>query len=180
MMVPNYAMIAEIQLMSCGYKDARNLSRKIVSTFKLSSEQLSSQKHYDFGMRAVKSVLTAGNRLKLMDPDGQEDAIILRSIRDCNVPKFLSQDLPLFDSITNDLFPGVPVPDVDYDILRASLKKNCKTRGIIATDIMMDKCFQLYETIMTRHGLMLVGDAFAGEDQLLPNVGKGDERPGKG
>ena len=172
MMVPNYAMIAEIQLMSCGYKDARNLSRKIVSTFKLSSEQLSSQKHYDFGMRAVKSVLTAGNRLKLMDPDGQEDAIILRSIRDCNVPKFLSQDLPLFDSITNDLFPGVPVPDVDYDILRASLKKNCKTRGIIATDIMMDKCFQLYETIMTRHGLMLVGDAFAGKTNCYQMLAK--------
>ena len=76
----------------------------------LASELLSNQKHYDYGLRAVKSVLVMAGAAKRANPDMVEDAVLIKAMRDSNVPKFLSPDLPLFYAIIGDLFPGIDAP----------------------------------------------------------------------
>ena len=71
----------------------------MVKLYKLSSEQLSQQDHYDFGMRAVKSVLVMAGSLKRAQPELAEDAVLIRAMIDSNAPKFLNDDLPLFYAI---------------------------------------------------------------------------------
>ena len=62
MCVPDLGLICEIMLVAEGFLEARNLSRKFITLYKLCKELLSKQDHYDWGLRAIKSVLVvAGN-----------------------------------------------------------------------------------------------------------------------
>ena len=83
----------------------------MIKLYKLSSEQLSQQKHYDFGMRAVKSVLEMAGNLKRQFPQESEQTLLIKSLRDSNIPKFLDQDLPLFNALIQDLFPDLTIED---------------------------------------------------------------------
>ncbi|KAI3369512.1 hypothetical protein L3Q82_007723 [Scortum barcoo] len=153
MMVPDYAMIAEISLYSFGFSDAKVLSKKITTTFKLSSEQLSSQ-----------------------------ELICLRAIQDVNVPKFLQDDLKLFNGIVSDLFPKTKQEPINYGILEESMRNVCIKKNLKDVDGVDDsivviagyisKCIQLYETTVVRHGLMLVGPSGSGKTKCYEILGE--------
>lgn len=167
MMVPDYCLIGEIMLFSFGYMENRKCAAKMVATFRLCSEQLSSQDHYDYGMRAVKTVITAAGNLKRASPDENEEALLMRALQDVNVPKFLAHDLPLFAGILSDLFPGIERPPFDYGPLITSLKKSIYEKNLQPIEIFIRKNIELYEMICVRHGLMVVGPSGGGKSSNI-------------
>ena len=96
--------------MSEGFKKNDELSRKVVTIYELMQKQLSKQSHYDFGMRAIKSVLDASGRIKRDMGDLDETTILIKALRDMNLPKFIAEDVVLFDNLFIDLFPDCEEP----------------------------------------------------------------------
>jgi dynein heavy chain len=107
MVTPDLLLICENMLMSEGFTSAKMLAKKMTVLYKLSKEQLSKQYHYDFGLRALKSVLVMAGSLKRQYSELPEDIVLMRALRDMNMPKFVFEDVPLFTGLIADLFPGI-------------------------------------------------------------------------
>ena len=115
-------------------------------------------------MRAVISVINAAGLLKKNNERGlDEDQLIYKALTDVNLPKFLKDDLPLFNYIIKDLMPDTTPPEVDYGPLTGKMAESCKEMNLQLPDVFRDKVYQLYDTLTVRHGLMLVGPTGGGK-----------------
>lgn len=112
-------------------------------------------------MRAVMAVLRAAGNLKQRFPEEDEFVLMLRSIIDVNLCKFLSDDVPLFRGIVGDLFLGVTLPKADYGTMEAAMAAAAQELNLQPTPYFLMKAIQLYEMVLVRHGLMIVGHPFA-------------------
>jgi len=169
MIVPNLGQICEIMLYSEGFETARVLARKMVVLYKLAKEQCSKQPHYDFGLRALKSVLVMAGGMK-RDPANSnlgEDSVLMRALRDMNVPKFIFEDVPLFLGLIDDLFPGLDCPRVQQPQLKAAIEGKLEAEGYKVLYDQVDKTVQLYETMLTRHTTMIVGPTGGGKSVVM-------------
>lgn len=122
-------------------------------------------------MRAVKSVLTAAGNLRQSCPEETDEArLILKAIIDVNLPKFLAQDIPLFEGIISDLFPGVKIAETNYSAFMDAVNWALAKRHLQSVPWYTDKIRQIYEMILVRHGLMIVGDPLGGKTQAYQTL----------
>lgn len=55
-------------------------------------------------------MLVVAGSLKRGDPSRAEDQVLMRALRDFNIPKIVTDDLPVFMGLIGDLFPALDVP----------------------------------------------------------------------
>jgi len=186
MMVPDRQIIMKVKLAAAGYQEYQPLSVKFQVLYALCEQQLSKQPHYDFGLRNILSVLrTAGAQLRVekkmieaAEAAGGEIAkncpkmksesyLLCRTLRDMNMSKFVAEDVGLFISLINDLFPGLNPEKAVFPEHEAAIAAEIEKAGLICHPKWVSKIIQLYETYLVRHGIMVVGAAGCGKTQII-------------
>jgi len=163
MMAPDLTMIAEVMLASEGFNEGRIMAKKTVTLYSLMVQQLSKQYHYDYGLRNLKAVLNMAGQLKRADANMPEESILMRALRDMNLPKFIKDDERLFRLLLGDLFPNLELPTSVFGALGDAVNVELDKAGLQRQEFLIGKIFQFYDSRMTRHCNMLVGDPMGGK-----------------
>jgi dynein heavy chain 1 len=170
MVVPDRNLIAQVMLYSQGIVTAEQLSGKIVDMFLLCEDRMSKQRHYDFGLRALKTLLVSAGALKRQAVEGknamtdealaqaEEGALIAGA---CNnvLPKLVAEDMPVFEQILQETFPGSRIAKMDDDVARNVIVKVCEDQDFVPAEEFIQKVLQLKQVLEMRHGVMVVGKA---------------------
>jgi dynein heavy chain len=169
MMVPDRKDIMRTKLSNAGYNNSLFLAEKFNVVYALCEQQLSAQRHYDFGLRNINSVLrAAGNLLRdsmTEDIRTNEDKrkeletyILWKALMDMNLSKLVADDVDLFLGLLRDVFGERSSKKGGHKDLVKELEKVIKENKLFIIqsdkDTWFKKIIQLYETSLVRHGFM--------------------------
>ncbi|KAM7436007.1 Cytoplasmic dynein 2 heavy chain 1 [Porites harrisoni] len=170
---PDNELIAEVIMFSEGFKEAKSLGRKLVAIFNLSKELLSQQQHYDWGLRALKTVLRGcGNLLQShKQTNGQVNAnvearVVVQAVRVNTLSKLTFADSKRFDALVRDIFPGVDFKGVEYAELADALRAAAQESNLMVMETQVKKALELYEQLRQRMGVVVIGPSGSGKSTI--------------
>eukprot|EP00306_Pavlova_sp_CCMP459_P002806 CAMPEP_0185179034 /NCGR_PEP_ID=MMETSP1139-20130426/31803_1 /TAXON_ID=298111 /ORGANISM="Pavlova sp., Strain CCMP459" /LENGTH=3023 /DNA_ID=CAMNT_0027744869 /DNA_START=1 /DNA_END=9072 /DNA_ORIENTATION=+ len=160
-MVPDMQMIMENMLMAEGYTTANTLAKKFFTLYRLLKDLLSPQMHYDWGLRAIKSVLVVAGTFKRGEPDQPEGGLLMRALRDFNLPKIVEDDMVVFMGLLKDLWPDVfdSMPrkrDYDFEGLVGTVAHESNLQ---ASDYFVQNVVDLQDLLDIRHCVFEIGSS---------------------
>jgi dynein heavy chain 2 len=154
---------------------AKDLGRKVVNVFTLSAQLLSSQQHYDWGLRSMKTVLnTGGSLIQQRKRAGEstspaiEQELLIKAIRVNTLSKLTFDDANRFVGLLSDVFPGVPSDDVTNPELQSAIRQVMSEKhfNLEFGEAQFRKMLQLKEALDQRIGSLIVGPSGCGKSVL--------------
>lgn len=70
-----------------------------------------------------------------------QDVVLMRALRDMNLPKFVFEDVPLFLGLISDLFPGLDCPRVHYPDFNGAVEQTLQENKYV---ILPNQVFMRY------------------------------------
>lgn len=163
---PNKAVITDVLLRILRLPDSSLMAERVVKLFKCLEERCSNQKHYDFGLRALKGVLKNCRTLLKEDAEiSNNDNVLIRSLCHMVLPKLTTEDEEIFYHLISDIF-GVSTNDDIGTLWINRINAVCSEHNLTPTSSFLKKCVQFYYVQRTQQAIILVGEAGFGKTSV--------------
>lgn len=172
MQQPEPKEIARVILFVEGFKNADIIGSRMVELFELAGKMLSPQRHYDWGLRELKTVLIACGKLLRNYKSNEltnelEIEIAVRSLRINTMSKLTLSDCKRFDMLISDVFPNIQLQNEQENQLRTAISDAFINCGLKSNKRQIDKCLELYEQLQKRMGVVIIGPPTSGKTTLI-------------
>ncbi|KAH8263165.1 hypothetical protein KR044_005503 [Drosophila immigrans] len=181
MQQPEPGEIARVMLFVEGFAAAANIAERIVELFDLCGKMLSAQRHYDWGLRELKTVLLVcgeGHRAQLATTSSSslneqptnmehEMRIVVHCLRSSTMSKLAQQDVERFEMLLLNVFPEIGISSTPSTPLQQALAAAFGPLGLCPNDRQIEKALQLHEQLQKRMGIVLVGPPGCGKSSIL-------------
>ncbi|KAH8249647.1 hypothetical protein KR032_011100, partial [Drosophila birchii] len=164
--------IARVMLFVEGFAEATAIASRIVELFDLCGKMLSAQRHYDWGLRELKTVLLmcgeALRRGQLTSSSASEEmSVVVRCLRSSTMSKLAPQDVSRFEMLLRNVFPEIDSSPAPETLLHQSLASAFAHLGLCRSERQIEKALQLHEQLQKRMGVVLVGPPGCGKSTVM-------------
>ncbi|KAJ6628053.1 Cytoplasmic dynein 2 heavy chain 1, partial [Pseudolycoriella hygida] len=171
MQQPEPKDIAKVMLFVEGFKAGNEIGNRMVELFRLAANILSPQRHYEWGLREMKTVLYACGKLlrdnrRVLQAD-EEMELAVEALRSNTMSKLNQSDCHLFDMLIDEVFPSIKKMLTSQEQLKKCIEDAFSTLDLLSNEKQTEKCIQLYEQLEKRMGVVLLGPPRCGKTTII-------------
>lgn len=177
MQQPEPQEIARVILFVEGFRNAEIIGARMVELFNMAKKMLSPQRHYEWGLRELKTVLlacgrflkesTSSGRTNENDANENEMRLAVSALRLNTMSKLTANDCKRFDMLIEYVFAGTSIDEKHNDDLKSFVEQAFGQLHLQHNDPQMEKCLQLFQQLQKRMGVVVLGPPGCGKSTII-------------
>lgn len=174
---PDQQHIAQVLLATEGFTKSRELSQKLTRFVALCKECLSSRRYYDWGLRALKSVLEKAGKTRREMQGLREDECIVLALQGLKLPGLTVKDEVIFKELLTNVFPTMK--DDPFESIHSLIRAATEELGLEIVEDQISKTVFLSMALEQRMGVILMGPPLSGKSTLWKLLRKSNQLENK-